>query len=185
MLRKLFTSVLEVIEIAFITLGFVFLTRFFIVQPFLVSGGSMSPYMSHGDYLLIDELTYRFRDPQRGEVNVFRYPNNPSTYFIKRVIGLPGERVQIREGEVRIFNNEYPDGYVLSETYLPVGTVTSGNVDLALQEGEYFFMGDNRPYSFDSRSWGVVKKDDIIGIARVRLYPLRHAAAFSTPEYER
>lgn len=162
----------------------VFLIRTFLVQPFLVSGSSMSPNFSNGDYLLIDELSYRFRAPERGEVIVFKYPNDEKTYFIKRVIGLPGEKVVLKDNKITIFNKVNPDGEEISEAYLPSGTLTTGSKEIQLNSKEYFVLGDNRSYSFDSRMWGVLKEDEIVGLARLRLWPFDSFKAFAAPNYE-
>jgi len=182
-MRKLLVSFIEVVEVALVTVGTVFLVRTFLVQPFLVSGSSMVPTFQNGDYLLVDELTYRFRAPERGEVAVFRYPNNETTYFIKRIIGLPGERITIKDGQIRIFNSANKDGFLLKEEYLGEGARTLGDDDVTLKEDEYFVLGDNRQYSFDSRNWGVLKAREIVGLARIRLWPLNEARAFSAPQY--
>lgn len=183
-MRSFLSSFFEVVEVAAIAVVSVFLIRTFLVQPFLVSGSSMSPNFSDGDYLLIDELTYRFRSPERGEVAVFRYPNDHSTYFIKRIIGLPGERVELSNGEVTIFNNDNPSGFVLDESYLPSGTVTkSQTTSVELKDGEYFVLGDNRSASFDSRSWGVLGDEDLVGLVRLRLWPVESIQAFAAPQY--
>jgi signal peptidase I len=144
----------------------------------------MSPNFSDGDYLLIDELSYRLRNPERGEVIVFKYPNDEKTYFIKRVIGLPGERVVLKENKITIFNEKNPGGEMISETYLPEGTLTSGSKEIKLKEKEYFVLGDNRSYSFDSRMWGVLKEEEIVGMARLRLWPFDSLKAFAAPNYE-
>ncbi len=180
-MRAFALAVLEVLEIALVTIGAVVAIRYFLVQPFLVSGGSMEQTFSNGDYLLIDQMTYRFREPERGEVIVFR--NDDGTYFIKRVIGLPGDTVVVSEGRVRISNAASPDGAVLEETYLSPDVTTSGTADITLGDDEYFVMGDNRPYSYDSRSWGALSGDEIIGIVRLRLWPVTNAQAFFTPDY--
>jgi signal peptidase I len=182
-MKKFFISLLEIFEIAFVTVGTVFLIRTFLVQPFLVSGSSMVPNFQNGDYLLIDELVYHFREPKRGEVAVFHYPNDETTYFIKRIIGLPGEKVSVSGGKVVVFNSEHPQGFALSETYLPPETVTNRNTEITLAEGEYFVLGDNRSFSFDSRDWGVLKKTEIVGMARVRLWPPGALRAFAAPNY--
>ena len=104
-MRKFLSSFLEILEVVIISVVAVFLIRTYIVQPFLVWGSSMAPNFSTGDYILIDELSLYFRNPQRGEVVVLRFPQNPSTYFIKRIIGLPGERVLIKDNKITIFNN--------------------------------------------------------------------------------
>ena len=157
--------------------------RGFLVQPFLVSGASMAPNFEDGDYLLVDELTYRVRSPARGEVVVFRYPNDESTFFIKRIVGLPGERVVVKGGDVKIINKASPDGFSLDEKYLEGSVLTSGSYDVKLGEKEYFLLGDNRSYSFDSRSWGPLFHDEIVGLVRLRLWPPASATVFAAPEY--
>ncbi len=179
MIRKFFVSALEIFEIAAITIGAVFVIRTFLVQPFLVSGESMKPNFSDGDYLIIDELSYHFRQPARGDVIVFKYPNDQTTYFVKRIIALPGERVKIEDNAVTIYNADHPDGVVLVESYLPKGTVTNRDGQYTVGQGEYFVMGDNRLYSYDSRSWGMLKTDLVVGLVRFRLWPLTHAAVFT------
>lgn len=183
-MRTFFSSVLEIVEIAFIAIAAVFLIRTFLVQPFLVSGASMAPNFADGDYLLVDQLTYRMREPQRGEVAVFHSPGDESTYFIKRIIGLPGERVRVDNGEVTVTNKDNPNGLLLDETYLPSGTLTTGSADLVLGDGEYFVLGDNRSYSFDSRSWGKLPKYEIVGLVRMRLWPPTNATVFASPKFD-
>ena len=187
-MRKFSASVLEVLEVVGIALVAVFLIRKFLVQPFLVSGASMVPLFSNGDYVLVDELSYYFRAPQRGEVIVFRYPNDEKTYFIKRIIGLPGEHITIRDGKVRVVNADAPDGRALIESYLPEGTITSphqgGRTDFVLGARQYFTLGDNRSYSFDSRDWGLVDGKEIMGAVRLRLWPIQELTVFAAPVYQ-
>lgn len=182
-MRKFFASFLEILEVAVVAVGAVFLIRSFLVQPFLVSGSSMIPNFSNGDYLLIDEVAYRFRQPERGEVAVFRYPNSPSTYFIKRIVGLPGEGVEIKDGKVLVFNEARPSGFTLDEAYLPKSVYTTGSEKFHLKSDEYLMLGDNRSYSFDSRSWGPLKTKDIVGLVRLRLWPVTDFSAFAAPQY--
>lgn len=184
-MKRFFISLIEILEVALVAVGSVFLIRNFLLQPFLVSGESMVPSFLDGDYLLIDELTYRFRTPERGEVAVFRYPNDHTTFFIKRIIGLPGDRVVVKDGRVNVFDAVRPDGLVLMEQYLSPGTRTSGEVDTTLEPDEYFVLGDNRSYSFDSRTWGSLDSKDIVGLVRLRLWPLSSFRAFAAPEYSR
>lgn len=183
LVRQFFASVLEVVEVLAVAVGAVFLIRNFLVQPFLVSGSSMVPSFENGDYLLIDEITYRFRPPERGEVVVFKYPKDPSTYFIKRIIGLPGERVEIKNNQVTVWNARSLQPLVLDENYLPKSVATAGNEEFRLGPDEYLMLGDNRPFSFDSRSWGALNKESIVGLARLRLWPLTELRAFAAPTY--
>lgn len=183
-MRTFLASLLEIAEVVLIAVGAVVVVKSLLFQPFLVSGSSMVPTFSNGDYLIIDELTYRLREPERGEVVVFRFPKDESTYFIKRIIGLPGETVVVENGTVRIVNTQHPEGIALSESYLPSGSTVTGSVRTELGNGEYFVMGDNRSFSYDSRSWGSVKKYEIIGLVRVRLFPFTNMDAFAAPQYQ-
>ncbi|MCL5017373.1 MAG: signal peptidase I [Patescibacteria group bacterium] len=171
-----FWEVAEVVLIAVVT---VFAIRTFLMQPFLVSGDSMEPNFSTGNYLLVDELTYRLRAPERGEVIVLRYPNDPSVFYIKRIIALPGDRIVINNGEIKIYNSEHPEGFVPDQSYLDKNLKTVGNMDVTLDKNDYFVMGDNRNFSYDSRSWGPLPKKDIIGIVRLRLFPIGEIKAFN------
>lgn len=156
---------------AFVFVAFLIVTpfRFFVAQPFIVSGASMEPTLDRGEYLVIDELTYRFEEPHRGDVVIFRYPLDPDIFFVKRVVGLPGETVEIRDGEVLIRK----DGgtVALSEPYVRADQRTRESSLVVLENDEYFVLGDNREESTDSRIWGPLTRDYIIGRAFVRLFP--------------
>lgn len=172
----------EIIKIVIMASLIVIPIRYFIFQPFFVQGISMEPNFHNGDYLIIDEITYRFREPQRGEVIVFRYPQNPSQRYIKRIIGLPGETIEIRESEVVI--SEDGEHSVLDEVaYLEQDIRTSGNIRISLSEKEYFVLGDNREFSSDSRRWGVLPRKYIVGRVYLRAWPFRALAKFETPSY--
>ncbi|MEK7162795.1 MAG: signal peptidase I [Patescibacteria group bacterium] len=182
-MKSFLYSFWEIFEVVVVAVIAVVIIRTFLIQPFLVSGASMEPNFSSGDYLLIDEISFRFRNPERGEVLVFHYPGDESVYYIKRIIGLPGERLIIKNGEVVVFNKEYPAGFSVKENYLPQTTKTSGDKEVVLKAGEYFMMGDNRNYSYDSRSWGSLKKTEIVGLVRLRLWPFNEVMAFEKPAY--
>ena len=164
---------LELIKVAFISLAIIVPVRYFLIQPFYVKGASMEPNFHDREYLIINEIGYRFNKPERGDIIVFKYPADPKSFFIKRVIALPGERVEIKNGEIRIYNDENINGSVLDEsTYIPSGVHTSGSVDTTVEIGEYFVLGDNRNASLDSRSFGPIPKENIIGRAWLRGWPL-------------
>lgn len=130
----------------------------------------MEPSFFTGDYLIIDELSYHFRSPERGETVVFKYPNNPSQKYIKRIIGLPGETIEIEGGQVIIYKDGVSE--VLDESaYLTDFTTTADAVKVSLGQDEYFVLGDNRPVSYDSRRWGAVPEDNIIGRVFLRAWP--------------
>ena len=181
-MKTFLLAIWEVAEVVIIAVVTVFFIRTVLIQPFLVSGASMEPNFSSGDYLLIDELSYRLREPDRGEVVVFKYPNNPSVYYIKRIVGLPGEKVVIKGGDITVFNSEHLEGIKVNEEYLNPGIKTSGNSEVVLSNEQYFVLGDNRNYSYDSRSWGPLLKTDLIGLVRLRLLPITKAQAFNYPQ---
>lgn len=162
----------ELLKFVLIAAAVVVPIRLFIAQPFIVSGESMSPTFENAEYLIVDELSYHLREPQRLEVIIFRYPRNPSEFFIKRIIGLPGETVRIRSGVVYV---DTKDGETLTieEDYI---TNKGNGSDLTYRLGseDYFVMGDNRPQSSDSRIWGTLPRDNIIGRAFLRLLPPQH-----------
>jgi signal peptidase I len=165
----------EVFKFALIAFLVVVPIRVFIAQPFLVNGASMSPTFENGNYLIIDEISYRFNEPERGDVVVFKYPKDPSKFFIKRIIGLPGEGVEIREGEVFILDGDGSE-IKIEENY--VINKSSDDFNLTLNEKEYFVLGDNRPSSSDSRIWGVLPKKLIKGRAFLRLLPINKLGVF-------
>jgi len=147
--------------------------RTFIAQPFVVNGASMDPTFENGDYLIVDQITYRFNQPQRGEVVVFRYPNDTSQFFIKRIVGLPGETVEFLNNRIVVYNDEYEHGLELEEPYIPNSDGLNYRPSVTtLNQNEYFVLGDNREHSSDSRSWGALSDDKIIGRPLVRLFPL-------------
>lgn len=168
----------DLAKIVVISLAIIIPVRYYLMQPFFVSGTSMVPNFQNKDYLIIDELTYHFRNPKRGEVVVFKYPKDPSQYFIKRIIGLPGEHVEVMNGQI-IINNEV---YLDESAYLPAKD-DGRKISQTLGPDEYFVLGDNRGVSRDSRSWGALEKDFIVGKVWLRALPLSTFEFFSAPEY--
>lgn len=167
----------ENLEMILITILIVVPIRYFLIQPFIVHGGSMEPNFYTKDYLIVDELTYRFREPQRYEVIVFKAPNHQKQYYIKRIIGLPKETIKIEDSQIEIIDNKN-SSFLLKEDFLPKGLVTSGNLELTLGENQYFVLGDNRLASYDSRNWGPVEKKLIIGRVWLRLWPFKKLEAY-------
>jgi len=181
-MKKFFSFCWEITKIIVVAGLIVFPIRYFLFQPFVVRGQSMEPNFKEGDYLIVDEISYRFRKPLRGEVIVFKYPNNPSQRFIKRVIGLPGEVVEIKNGRVLISQNG-KSWFLNEKNYLPSIEQTIGNIKITLQKDEYFVLGDNRDFSFDSRRFGVVPAEDIIGRVLIKAWPFSDFALIKAPVY--
>jgi signal peptidase I len=166
----------DLIKFCLISLAIVLPFRLFIAQPFIVKGESMYPTFDNGQYLIVDEITYKLGEPERGDVIIFQFPNNLKEYFIKRVIGLPGETISIVDGRVYIKNSTNTDGFTLEEPYIKEKLADMKPVTLS--STDYFVMGDNRDASYDSRAWGTLPRDLIIGRAFVRLVPFGDAAIF-------
>ena len=188
-MKKFFIFVWEIVKVAVISLAIIIPVRYFLIQPFYVKGASMEPNFHDNEYLIIDELSYRFNPPTRGHVVVFRYPKNPQEYFIKRVIALPGEEIKIKDGNIIIYNDERPEGFVLIEEYLDQNLVNYNDSEGKIPVGpdEYFVMGDNRGSSRDSRSFGPVNKSFITGKVLFRGWPISNITVFNKdfwPSYE-
>lgn len=180
----------EILDLSVFAILIVIPFRIFIAQPFMVDGLSMYPTFNNGNYLIVDEISYKFKEPERGSVLVFRYPKSSHLSFwqkvakrlkresyeadrdlIKRVIGLPGETVTLQNGKVTIVSDKYPNGLVLDEPYVKFGK--SDTMSRTLADDEYFVMGDNRAASSDSRIWGPVPKAEIVGRPVLSLFPFR------------
>ncbi|MEY3783995.1 MAG: hypothetical protein RLZZ230_317 [Candidatus Parcubacteria bacterium] len=160
----------EIVRFSIIAILIVIPIRMFVAQPFIVSGASMENTFHTGEYLIVDQVSYNFETPARGDVIVFRYPRDPSKFFIKRVIGLPGETISIEQSKVTIKNTEHTDGFQLTEPYVK-SMAPAPKLTEVLGDREYFVMGDNRDQSSDSRAWGVLQEGGIVGRALVRLFP--------------
>lgn len=181
----------EVVSVVALSLAIVIPIRVFIAQPFMVSGESMYKTFDNGNYLIVDELSYRFDEPQRGDVIVFKVPpkglelsnykTDKTVYFIKRIIGLPGETVEIQGDKIKIYNDSNKEGFFLDEPYAYIDKLSPNsavfsdiNKRVSLSESEYFVMGDNRYNSSDSRFWGALPEENIKGRAFLRLFPINN-----------
>jgi len=167
-------NVWDLLKFAIIALIIVVPIRMFVAQPFVVSGDSMFPTFHDGEYLIVDELSYIVGQPHRGDVIIFRYPNDPKRFFIKRIIGMPNEEIEIKNGTVTIVNKENPDGFALTEPYIDESFNTTSSYKTGTEE--YFVMGDNRNRSSDSRTWGLLPRKLMVGRAYLRLLPLKEIA---------
>lgn len=172
----LFDLVKTVVLIAVLTYGI----RFFLIQPFIVDGQSMEPSFHNNDYLITEKVTFKVRPPERGEIVILHPPDNPEINYIKRIVGLPGDAIQIKKGFV------YVNDQRLDESYLPSGDTTASvqeNYSIALKDKEYFVMGDNRSHSRDSREIGPVPYQNIVSRIWFRLLPLNQLKAFASFEF--
>lgn len=168
----------EIITFAVIALAVVIPVRLWVAQPFIVHGASMEDTFDSGEYLIVDQFTYHFETPQRGDVIIMRYPKDTSLFFIKRIIGLPGETVEIAGANVIIHPAGGGKAFTLDESFLNPDRVRNEYASYTLGSTEYFVMGDNRAESSDSRSWGPLPANDIVGRPILRLFPFSRLSVF-------
>lgn len=165
-------KLLQVLETVMLVILIVLPVRLFLFEPFFVLGDSMLPSYESYDYLIIEKVSYRFKEPERGDVIIFRPPVNPKVYYIKRIIGLPNEAIRIANGQLMVVSQQQPKGVTLEESYL-ANKFTPGDYEFQLGQNEYFVLGDNRAESYDSRRWGPITKKQISGRVLVRVVPLK------------
>lgn len=164
----------ELLKFAVLAIIIVVPIRTYVAQPFIVNGASMDPTFETGQYLIVDQLTYNIlREPERNDVIILKYPREPKTFYIKRIIGLPGETIEIEHGNVTIRNKDNPRGFILDQSFVAPNHVSDDSYNITLRDDEYFVMGDNRAQSSDSRSWGPLPRSLIVGRPLIRLYPFK------------
>lgn len=173
--KGVFGALREIGETVVLTL-LIFLVIRTVIQNFRIEGSSMEPNFHHGQYLIINKFEYYFHDPNRGDIVVFRFPQNPKRDFIKRVIALPGEKVEIKEGTV--FINDWP----LYEDYNPIPPSYTWGPKV-VGENDYFVLGDNRNNSSDSHSWGMLPRNRIVGKAWISYWPPQYWGILNTPSF--
>lgn len=165
-------KILQILETVMLVILIVLPVRLFLFEPFFVLGDSMLPSYESYDYLIIEKISYRFKEPERGDVIIFHPPVNPKVYYIKRIIGLPNETIKIKDGQIDVMSPAQPKGFTLTEPYL-VNKLTPGDYESQLGSDNYFVLGDNRLESYDSRRWGPISKKQISGRVLTRVVPLK------------
>ncbi|HWQ71548.1 MAG TPA: signal peptidase I [Desulfitobacteriaceae bacterium] len=147
------------------------LVRFFVLQPYIIPSSSMEPSLVPGDRIIVNRLAYRFWAPNRGDIVVFAYPLDPKRTFVKRIIALEGETVELRDNQVFINGQNLKESYLKAGDYPPYGPET-------IPTDKVLVLGDNRRQSGDSRDWGLLPKSDLIGKVWFIYYPFTHIKSF-------
>ncbi|MBI1864034.1 signal peptidase I [Candidatus Woesebacteria bacterium] len=177
-LGAFFLDILQVIVFAVSIFLFIYLL---IMQPHKIKGSSMEPDFHDGEFLLTDKVTYRFGEPKRGDVVVFKAPPDDSDEFIKRIIGIPGDTIDIKGGKVILNGKEISEPYLTSDTFTSSGVFAKEDVPFTVPTDFYFVMGDNREHSFDGRSFGLINKSKITGRAWVIYWPVSKMGVIKNP----
>lgn len=176
LLKSFFHSVtaffMDFMETIVVALSIFIVVYLFLVQPHEVKGSSMEISFHNNEYILTDKISYRFVKPKRGDVIIFKAPNNPDVDYIKRVVGLPGDQVKVEKGGVYVNDQKLTENYLREKTYLYPGSSMVEGINITVPKDYLFVMGDNRAHSSDSREFGPIQKDSIIGKAFLRYWPI-------------
>jgi len=183
MIKRLGAFFLDVIEVIVFAVGIFFFIYLLVMRPHKISGQSMMPNFQDGEYILTEKITYYRRNPERGDVVVFTPPVSNVDEFIKRVIGLPGERVMLKDGHVYINDKLLTESYIAGDVITAGGPFLSENKEYLVPDGQYFVLGDNRQNSSDSRFWGPITKKMMSGLAWVVYWPVSIVGVIPTPSY--
>ncbi len=181
-LKKVYNVVLDTMQTILLAASIFLVIYIFLFRPFQVSGDSMYPTFKNKEYILTNLIGLRFDDPQRGDVIVFHAPNDPDKDFIKRVMAIPGDTVYVKEGLVYVNNKEVnEDKYLNSDVKTYGGSFLKEDVSVTVPDGDYIVMGDNRPHSSDSREWGFLPKEKIIGESLFVYWPVKTMRVIENP----
>lgn len=183
LMKSILDTIYEITKMVVFVLLAAFILRSFLIQPFVVDGQSMEPNFQNQEYLIVEKLSYKLHQPQRGDVIVFRAPSNPEYDYIKRIIALPGETVTVKMGQIYINGNELEENYLSKGEKTLIGSDEKMTLERTLGANEYFVLGDNRDHSSDSREFGVLAEKMIIGRAWVSVYPWEFFGTIKNPQY--
>lgn len=181
-LRNLWLFFLDFIETIVVSLAIFAIVYIFLFQPHQVEGKSMEPNFQNAEYILTDKISYRLHDPRRLDVVVFHSPQDERVDFIKRIIGIAGDKVALRDGYVYLNGQKMAEPYINNPGQVLPGRFIKENTEVTVPEGQFLVMGDNRLHSSDSREWGFVTRNEIVGRAFFRYWPVAAFGVVGTTE---
>lgn len=183
-MKKILTDIFDIAKTVLIVFVVAYTIRYFLFQPFVVDGHSMDPNLTNAEYLIVNKLSYKLHEPKRGDIIVFTAPGTPEYDYIKRIIGLPGEKISIKNSKLYINDTLFKEEYLDKNITTTIQGNKKATLEVTLSENEYFVLGDNRDHSSDSRVWGPLPKENIIGKAWFVVYPLDYFGSIRTPDYK-
>jgi len=179
--KSIINFVMDILETV-VFIGSIFIVVYlFVAQPNQVKGASMDPTFGSGDYIFTSKITYKMRSYHRGDVIVFKSPGNPDIEYIKRIIGIPGDTVMVKDSEVYVNGKRLTEAYISAKTNLWEGGYSKNGEPIKVADGMLFVMGDNRPRSSDSREFGQITQESVIGQVFYRYFPPSKAGVISNP----
>jgi signal peptidase I len=179
--KKIIGAIFDFLQSIVVIMAIMVMIYLFVISPQEISGESMYPTFENGEYILTNKIEYKIMEPKRGDVVVFKSPNNKDIDFIKRIIALPGDRLKVINGKYYLNDQLINESYLPSGLYTFAGSFLRENTEITVPSGEYFVSGDNRPHSLDSREFGTIVKEDIIGKALLRYWPFDRAGLIKNP----
>ncbi len=181
--KRIVAAIFDFLQSIVVVMAVMVMLYLFIISPQEINGQSMDPFFHNGEYILTNKVIYKFRDPQRGDIVIFKSPKNKEIDYIKRIIGLPGERVRLHENAFYVNDQIVEEPYIPTDTPIYGGSFLQEDMEIIVPEGKYFVVGDNRPHSADSREFGPIGKEDFIGMAFLRYWPFARAEILPHPTY--
>ncbi len=182
-IKRAIAAIFDFLQGIVVVLAIMVMIYLFIMSPQEINGASMEPNFHNGEYILTNKITFKLGDPIRGDVVVFKSPKNKDIDYIKRIIGLPGDSVALRESNIYINGQKLNEAYLAPDVYIFGGSFLREGSEIVVPKEKYFLMGDNRPHSSDSREFGPVLKEDFIGKAILRYWPFTRAGLLERPNY--
>ena len=182
-IKRAVAAIFDFLQSIVVVMAIMVMVYLFVMSPQEIKGASMEPSFIDGEYILTNKILYKIKDPKRGDVVIFKSPGNPDIDYIKRIIGLPGDTVMLRNDTMYVNGTEVEEPYLSPGITIFGGSYLDENQEIVVPEGEYFVMGDNRPHSADSREFGTIPKEDFIGKAILRYWPFSKLGVVPQPNY--
>lgn len=183
LLKRGIAALFDFLQGIVVILAIMVMIYLFVMSPQEINGASMEPNFHNGEFILTNKITFKLGNPIRGDVVIFKSPGNKDVDYIKRIIGLPGDTVALKNSKIYVNNQLLNESYLAPDIYIFGGTFLQEGSEITVPEGRYFVMGDNRPHSSDSREFGTIALGDFIGKAMLRYWPFTRAGFLQRPQY--